>query len=83
MAPAELRRFIERLGARALLDASSRAYRDAGLAHLTMDDREIAERLLADQALVRWPLVRHGQSVTAGKAETDWARWLKPSGGGR
>ncbi len=30
----ELRRFVDRLGARALLDETSRAYRDAGLAHL-------------------------------------------------
>jgi arsenate reductase-like glutaredoxin family protein len=83
MAPGELRRFVERLGARALLDETSRAYRDGGLAHLAMDDREIADRIAADQTLIRWPLVRHGQEVTVGKAETDWARWLRPSGGGR
>jgi arsenate reductase len=83
LAPGELRRFVERLGARALLDETSRAYRDAGLAHLSMDDREVADRLAADQALIRWPLVRHGDAVTVGKAEAEWTRWLKPSGGGR
>ena len=81
MAPAELRRFVERLGARSLLDEASRAYRDAGLAHLAMDEREVAERLLADQRLLRLPLVRFGHDVTAGRAEPAWTAWLKPSTG--
>ena len=34
IAPGELRRFTERLGARALLDETSRPYRDGGLAYL-------------------------------------------------
>ncbi len=32
IAPAELRRFVERLGATALLDETSKTYRDGGLA---------------------------------------------------
>lgn len=84
LAPAELRRFVERLGARALLDETSRSYRDGGLAHLRMDDAEIVERLLADPRLLRIPLVRYGNEVTAGKAEETWAAWLKArsTGGG-
>ena len=81
MAPAELRRFVERLGARALLDETSRPYRDGGLAHLRMDDREVAERLLADQRLLRLPLVRFGDEVTAGRAEAAWTAWLRPPAG--
>lgn len=80
MAPTELRRFVERLGARALLDETSRAYRDAGLAHLSLDDAGIIERLLRDNRLLRQPLVRHGNEVTAGRAEATWAAWLKPPG---
>ena len=85
MAPTELRRFSERLGARALLDETTKAYRDAGLAHLSMTDGEVIERLQRDQRLLRLPLVRHGHEVTAGKAEATWAGWLKPAGapGGR
>lgn len=77
IAPGELRRFVERLGARALLDETSRAYRDAGLRYLTMTDPEIVERLLADPGLLRVPLVRHGNDATAGKAEATWADWLR------
>jgi arsenate reductase len=82
IAPGELKRFVDRLGARALLDDTSRAYRDGGLAHLRMDDREIVERLLRDNRLLRVPLVRHGNEVTAGRDEATWARWLRPPGSG-
>lgn len=75
MAPGELRRFVERLGARALLDEGSRAYTAAGLGYLRMDDAEIVDRLLADQRLLRLPLARFGGDVAVGKDETAWRRW--------
>ena len=76
IAPGELRRFVERLGARALLDERSRTYRDAGLGYLRMDEPEIVERLLATPALLRLPLVRFGNEVAAGRDEATWKRWL-------
>lgn len=76
IAPTELRRFTGILGARALLDETSRAYRDAGLGYLSMDEAGIVERLLTDPRLLRLPLVRHGTQMTAGRAERDWAAWL-------
>ena len=76
IARGELRRFVERLGARALLDDASRAYRDGGLAYLRMDDAEVVERLLATPGLLRLPLVRFGNDVSAGRAETTWKGWL-------
>ena len=78
IAPAELRRFVERLGAQALLDETARAYRDGGLAYLRMDDAEIVERLLRDPALLRLPLIRYGSEVTTGRSEAKWAAWLRP-----
>lgn len=79
IAPGELRRFVDRLGARALLDETSRAYRDGGLGYLRMGDAEIVERVLADGRLLRLPLVRHGNEVTAGPAEATWKEWLSRS----
>jgi arsenate reductase len=76
IAPGELRRFVERLGATALLDTEGRAYRDAGLGYLRLDDTGIVERLLADPRLLRLPLVRFGNEVTAGKAEATWKSWI-------
>ena len=78
IAPAELRRFVDRLGARNVLDETSRAYRDAGLGYLRMTDAEIADRLLADARLLRLPLVRNGNEVTAGRSEATWTAWLRP-----
>jgi arsenate reductase-like glutaredoxin family protein len=75
IAPGELRRFVDRLGARALLDTEGRAYRDAGLGYMRLDDTGIVERLLADPRLLRLPLVRFGNEVSAGKAEGTWKSW--------
>lgn len=83
LAPAELRRFVERLGARALIDETSKAYRDAGLGYLTMTDAEIVDRLARDARLLRLPLVRHGNEVTAGPAEPVWTAWLAAFKAGR
>jgi arsenate reductase-like glutaredoxin family protein len=80
IAPGELRRFVERLRAEALLNTSSRAYREAGLAYLRLDEAGVIARLVADASLIRLPLVRYGNEVTAGRAETIWAAWLRPAG---
>ena len=76
IARGELQRFVQKLGARALLDESSKAYRDAGLGFMRLDDAEIVERLLATPALLRLPLVRFGNDVAAGRDETGWRRLL-------
>jgi arsenate reductase-like glutaredoxin family protein len=72
MAAGELRRFVERLGARPLADTDGKAWRDAGLAYLRMDDAELSERLLTDQRLLRLPLVRGGTRFAAGRDEAGW-----------
>jgi arsenate reductase-like glutaredoxin family protein len=82
IARGELRRFVDRLGARALLDEQSRAFRDAGLGYMRLDDAEIVERLLAMPSLLRLPLVRFGNDVAAGRAEDAWKRWFTPASRG-
>jgi arsenate reductase-like glutaredoxin family protein len=79
IAPTELRRFTERLGARALLDPTARAYRDGGLAYLSLDDAGIVARLQADPRLLRLPLARHANEVTVGLDLPAWTAWLRPS----
>jgi arsenate reductase-like glutaredoxin family protein len=76
IAPGELRRFVERLGALACADTAGRAWKDAGLGYMRMTDDELATRLLSDVRLLRLPLARHGSDVTAGPAEATWKRWL-------
>ena len=76
IAPGELRRFVDRLGAPALLDTESRAYKDAGLAYLATDTAGLVARVLADVRLLRLPLVRYGDDVTVGRDEATWKAWL-------
>jgi arsenate reductase-like glutaredoxin family protein len=76
IAAGELRRFSDRLGAAALLDTESRPYREGGLAYLATDGSGITARLLADPRLIRLPLVRYGDDVTAGPSEATWKAWL-------
>jgi len=76
MAPTELRRFIHRLGARAVADETSKAWRDSGLPYLRMDDLELAERLLSDQRLLNLPLVRIANGLAAGRDEAAWKAML-------
>jgi arsenate reductase len=80
IAPGELRRFVERLGAAACADTEGRVWKDAGLGYLRMTDDELAARLLADVRLLRLPLARHGNEVTVGRAEATWKGWLAPPG---
>ena len=76
IAPGELRRFVERLGATTLLDTEGRRYKELGLAYMRLGDDDISERLLADDKLLRLPLVRFGNAFTSGPAEPTWKAWL-------
>ena len=80
LAPAELRRFVERLGVTALIDPDSRAYRAAGLGYLRMDEAEILERITVEPALLRLPLIRFDNEVSAGRDEATWKRWTTNRG---
>ena len=76
IAAGELRRFVDRLRADALADTAGRAWTDAGLGYLRMTPDELAARLLADQRLLKLPLVRIGNDVAAGRDEAAWKRLL-------
>jgi len=76
MAAGELRRFVERLGARALADEHGKAWKDAGLGYLSMSDADLADRLLTDQRLLNIPLVRIDNGFAAGRDEAAWKSLL-------
>jgi arsenate reductase len=81
IAPGELRRFVERLGARALADMEARAWAEAGLGYLRMDDAELVAKLMSDVRLLKLPLVRIGDGVAAGRDEAAWKRLLAATTG--
>jgi len=76
MAAGELRRFVDRLGARALADTESKTWRDAGLGYLSMPDADLADRLLNDQRLLKIPLVRVDNQFAAGRDEPAWKSFV-------
>ena len=79
MAAGELRRFVERLGAASIADTEGKLWRELGLGFLRMTDAELAEKLLADQRLLRLPLVRVGNGFAAGRDEAAWKTLTKPA----
>lgn len=76
MAPGEIRRFIERFGLDALLDSESKAYSDAGLKYLKVSPTELLGKIERDPQLLRLPLVRAGNLLSAGRDEKTWATML-------
>jgi arsenate reductase-like glutaredoxin family protein len=68
---------VERLGAPALADTAGRVWTDAGLGYLRMDPADLAGRLLADQRLLRIPLIRLGNGFAAGRDEAAWRALLE------
>jgi arsenate reductase len=76
-APGELKRFAQKFGPRTLLDEGSKAYRKANLGYLTMGESEVLERVIADPALLRLPLVRFGNELTIGLDEETWKGWQR------
>ncbi|HEX6135175.1 MAG TPA: ArsC/Spx/MgsR family protein [Longimicrobiales bacterium] len=74
-APGELRRFVQKFGADALIDRSSRRFAELGLAHASYGAERWLEILAAEPLLLRQPLVRNANQLTIGDAETTWKEW--------
>lgn len=79
MAPAEIKRFVERFGLAGLLDTDSKAYLDAGLKYLKLTDSEVLSRIERDPKLLRLPLVRAASLLSAGHDEQSWKAMLASS----
>ena len=75
----ELRLLLDRLGAAALAGAAPAG---AAPADLLLDRGSLLARVRADPSLLRLPLVRYGDNVTAGPGETIWREWLARRSGG-
>ena len=73
--PGELRRFVAKFGVAALVDRASRRFEELGLAHSRYSDAWWESKLADDPALLRVPLVRHGNQLTVGLMESEWRGW--------
>jgi arsenate reductase len=72
----ELTRFAQKFGVQALVDESSRRYAELGLRTARYGDERWMEILVDEPLLLKMPLVRQGNALTIGAAETIWKSWL-------
>jgi arsenate reductase (glutaredoxin) len=76
MSPGEIKRFIDRFGLTSLIDVESKAFLDAGLKCLKVSDSEMLGRIERNPSLLRLPLVRSGNRLSAGHDEGAWKSML-------
>ena len=76
MAPGEIKRFVERFGLAGLIDREGKAYADAGMKYLKLSDAEVLGRIEKEPKLLRLPLVRGANRLSAGKDEDSWKAML-------
>jgi arsenate reductase-like glutaredoxin family protein len=72
----ELTRFAQKFGVQALIDQSARRFGELGLQTARYGDERWLEILVDEPLLLKMPLVRHGNALTIGAAETTWKSWL-------
>ncbi len=72
MGPGEIKRFADRFGLTGLLDREGKAYADAGLKYIRMPDSDLLGRIEREPKLLRLPLVRCGNLVSAGEDPAAW-----------
>ena len=72
----ELTRFAQKFGVSALIDENSRRYAELGLRTARYGDDRWLEILVDEPLILKMPLVRHGNALSIGAAETTWKSWL-------
>ena len=72
----ELMRFFQKLGADAVVDRSSKRFRDLGLHTAHYGDERWMEIAGEEPTILRMPLVRRGNELTVGHAEERWRGWV-------
>jgi arsenate reductase (glutaredoxin) len=72
----ELQRFAQKFGAAALIDETARRYAELGLRTARYGDERWLEILVDEPLLLKMPLVRRGNALTIGVAESTWKSWL-------
>jgi arsenate reductase len=72
----ELSRFAQKFGVAALVDETARRYAELGLRTARYGEERWLEILVDEPLLLKMPLVRHGNALTIGPAESTWKNWL-------
>jgi arsenate reductase (glutaredoxin) len=78
MSPGEIKRFIDHFGLAALIDTEGKAYVDAGMKYLKLSDAELLAKIEREPKLLRLPLIRAANRLSAGHDEDSWRTMLAP-----
>ena len=76
MSPGEIRRFVDKFTLGGIVDREGKAWIDAGLGYMKMADAELLAKIGREPALLRLPLVRCGNKISAGPDEAAWKAML-------
>jgi arsenate reductase-like glutaredoxin family protein len=76
MAPAEIKRFVQRFTLTGLLDTTSKHYLESGMQYLKLSEAELLARIEREPALLRLPLVRAANKITIGNDVEGWKALL-------
>ena len=72
----ELRRFAQKFGVEKLLDRESRRFAELGLRQAMYSPDYWLGKLVDEPLMLRMPLVRNGNMLTIGEAESEWKAWM-------
>jgi arsenate reductase (glutaredoxin) len=73
--PGELRRFVQKFGVAGILDRDSKRFTELGLASASYGDDRWLQKLADEPLLLKQPLVRNGNQLAVGDAESAWKEW--------
>ena len=76
MAPAEIKRFVDRFGLMSLIDTGGKAYAEEGIQYLRLTDAELLGKIEHNPRLLRLPLVRAGNRISIGHDDKTWKEML-------
>ena len=77
MSPGELKRFEQKFGAEALMDREGKRFRERGMHAAHYPRAASIPMLVDDPLLLKTPLVRNGNLLTVGLADSTWREWTK------
>lgn len=72
----ELRRFLQKFGADAVIDRDSKRFQALGLRSTHYGEERWLDLAEAEPLILRMPLVRWQNQLTVGAAEDAWKAWL-------
>lgn len=72
----ELRRFAQKFGVEAILDRESKRFAELGLRQAMYSPDYWLSKLVDEPLMLRLPLVRNGNKLSVGDAESEWKAWL-------